>query len=241
MINNIFQEKRPGFVSHSASSRLIKQQQGMRDTIGFLLYDIAPGALHVTEALKKWPGSAEPNETGFNIAESTPLPFYERLAEDAERSRRFGGGMRYMTQGSLYDIRHLINGYDWATIDRNGSTFVDLGGSHGQVCQALAGATSNLKFVVQDLEGTVKAGAEILPAELKGRIAFQAHDFFRKQPVQGAEVYFFRFILHNWADKYAIQILRNLLPAMKPGSRIIIYEFLPDTVADVAWTSKQKR
>lgn len=241
IINRFFQEKTPGFVSHSAASLLLKQSEGMQDTVGFLLDDIAPGSVHVLEAMQKWPQSSEPTETGFNIAEQTSDSFYQRLARESERSRRFGGGMRFMTQGSLYDIKHLINGYDWNALDFPGARVVDVGGGHGGVSQALARATKHVKFVVQDLEGTVAEGAKLLPSELKGRVEFVSHDFFTEQPTKHAEVYFFRFILHNWADKYAARILESLIPAMKHGSRVIIYEFLPDEVANTSWTQKQKR
>jgi len=49
-----------------------------------------------------------------------------------------------------------------------------------------------------------------------------AYDFLTEQPVSGAAVYFFRWIFHNWSDKYCIQILRNHIPALKPGAKIII-------------------
>ena len=241
IINRFFQEKSPGFVSHSAASLLLKQSEGMQDTVGFLLNDIAPSSIHVIEAMQRWPHSGEPTETGFNIAEQTSDPFYQHLARDAERSRRFGGGMRFMTQGSLYDIKHLIDGYDWGALDRPGGCVVDVGGGHGGVSQALARATKHLKFVVQDLEGTVAEGVKLLPPDLSGRVEFMAHDFFTQQPVQHADIYFFRFILHNWSDKYAAQILEKLIPAMKNGSRVVIYEFLPDEVANTSWTQKQKR
>ena len=29
---------------------------------------------------------------------------------------------------------------------------------------------------------------------------------------------------HNWADKYCIKILHNLVPALRPGARVIIHE-----------------
>lgn len=37
-----------------------------------------------------------------------------------------------------------------------------------------------------------------------------------EQPVRHADVYFFRAIFHNWRHKYAVEILRNLMPALKP-------------------------
>jgi hypothetical protein len=35
-------------------------------------------------------------------------------------------------------------------------------------------------------------------------------------------VYFFRWIIHNYSTPFAIQILKALLPALKPGARVII-------------------
>lgn len=94
MINGFTMEPRPGFVAHTSSSRMWKHNQGLRDTISFLMSDIGPGARFVNEAHKRWPNSVEPNQTGFNIAENTADPFYLHLAKDEERSRRFGNGMR---------------------------------------------------------------------------------------------------------------------------------------------------
>lgn len=53
-----------------------------------------------------------------------------------------------------------------------------------------------------------------------------AHEFFAEQPVQGADVYYFRCILHDWSDKYAIRILRSLIPALKVGARILLSEYV---------------
>jgi len=49
-----------------------------------------------------------------------------------------------------------------------------------------------------------------------------AHDFLTEQHVKNADIYFFRWIFHNWSDKYCIQILRNLIPALKTNARIVI-------------------
>jgi len=56
-------------------------------------------------------------------------------------------------------------------------------------------------------------------------------DFFTEQP-SVADVYYFRWIFHNWSDKYCIQILRNLIPSLRPGARIVIHErVLPDDLS----------
>ncbi|TGO70130.1 hypothetical protein BOTNAR_0003g00230 [Botryotinia narcissicola] len=57
-------------------------------------------------------------------------------------------------------------------------------------------------------------------------MTFMAHDFFTEQPVMGADVYLFRCVFHNHSDKYCIRILQHLIPALKPGARIVIAEFI---------------
>ncbi|KAL3455582.1 S-adenosyl-L-methionine-dependent methyltransferase [Aspergillus heterothallicus] len=241
MMYRVFIEPRPGYVAHSFVSRMLKTNPAALDTVGFLVEELAPAGTKVIEAEARWPDSAEPNETAYNVAFDTTDSFYHEIAKESERARRFGAAMRFMTSGTFYDIAHLIRGYDWASLDFPGSVIVDVGGGQGGVSQALAGATSHTRFVVQDLEGTALEGQRILPQHLQDRVSFMAHDFFTPQPVKHADVYFFRYILHNWADKYSVQILRNLIPALKAGSRVIIYEFLLPDDSQTEWTKKQWR
>lgn len=70
------------------------------------------------------------------------------------------------------------------------------------------------------------AGAkETLRADIQARVEFQAHDFFTEQPVK-ADVYLFRNVFHSWSDSRAIRILQALVPALKPGARIVINDYL---------------
>lgn len=87
---------------------------------------------------------------------------------------------------------------------------------------ALARKFPAINFVVQDLEPVIKEARENVPPDVAGRITFMTHDFFTPQPVSGADAYFFRWIFHNWPDKYCLKILRSLIPALKPGAKIIV-------------------
>ena len=117
-----------------------------------------------------------------------------------------------------------------------------MGGSHGFACTQLASAFPNLNFVVQDLAPVVAGGAKTVPSHLADRIGFMAHDFLNKQPVKNADVYFFRWIFHNWSDKYCIQILRNLIPALKCGARIVINDnVLPEPGVLPIWREERLR
>jgi chemotaxis methyl-accepting protein methylase len=75
--------------------------------------------------------------------------------------------------------------------------------------------------VVQDLH---TEGNEI-PEHLKERITFQDHDMLTPQPVKDADVYFWRAVLHNHPDAVVLKSLQSLIPALKPGAKIIIQDF----------------
>lgn len=190
-------------------------------------------------AMEKYPNSGEPNKTGFNCSFNTSRPFYLELEATPARAQRFGGAMRWMSREGRFSNDHLIRGYDWAPFDRTGGLMVDVGGGHGAVSVALAKATVSMKFVVQDLPKTISQGEKLLPSGLQDRVSFMAHDFFQEQPVKGADIYSMRYILHNWSDPYAARILKGIVPALKGGSKIICYEFLPVDKATTNWTEKQ--
>ena len=163
------------------------------------------------------------------------------MGKSPQRAKRFGGAMVSLTGGEGYELSYLLSNYDWAAIDAISGTLVDVGGSHGFVCTTLAAQYPHMKFVVQDLPKTVSS-APPLTAELADRVAYQAHDFYTPQPVKGADVYFFRWILHNQADKYAVKMLRQLIPALKKGARLLINDHcLREPGEESGWDEKIMR
>lgn len=116
-------------------------------------------------------------------------------------------------------IDGILRSFNWETIE-NGPV-VDVGGGHGPVSVSLAQRLPGLKFIVQDLEHVVSEGPSLIPPELTDRISFMAYDIRKQQPVSNAPVYFFRAVFHNWPDATCIEILRNQIPALRPGAKII--------------------
>lgn len=231
-VKHIFRQTSPTTICHTASSRLIASNQGVMDAIGFAIDDMAFGAAHELAALSKYPNgengaTTEQNKTGFSVAYQTSDPIYTEMAKTPDRSRRFGGALRHMTSGSAFDTSHLISGYDWASLAERGATIVDVGGGQGVVSRLLADANPGLHFVVQDLPAMIEVGEKNLPADKAETIKYQVHDFFEPQRVEG-DVFFLRWILHNWSDKYCVQILRNIVPSMtKSDAKVVVYEFMP--------------
>lgn len=117
--------------------------------------------------------------------------------DDFERGARFGLGMA----GSEVIKALTEDVYPFEQLPSQAQV-VDLGGGRGQVSVRIASKYPEMKFVVQDDEAILEAGqAEGVPENVKDRITWMPHNFFDKQPVKGADVYLFRFILHDHPDR----------------------------------------
>ncbi|KAI0789396.1 S-adenosyl-L-methionine-dependent methyltransferase [Abortiporus biennis] len=119
----------------------------------------------------------------------------------------------------------VIVDYPWAEL--GSATIVDVGGGIGGMSMDLARNYPKLKFIVQDLSEQIEQAPSIwekeLPAVLEGeRVKFMIHNFLTEQPVKNAEIYFLRYIMHDYPDDVCIKILSTLRPALGTKSRILI-------------------
>lgn len=175
------------------------------------------------------------NPQGFSLSQNSTQSIYDFVGSTPERGASFADAMAIWASRPDYAPSHAVNGYDWANLSSSfcGSgtgeqqriRVVDVGGAQGHVAVALAQQFPHLEVIVQDMDKVIE-GAEVgLPQDLQrdGRVRFMAHDLFAPQPVV-ARVFFFRWILHNWADKYCIAILRAHIPVLGSGSRVIVMD-----------------
>lgn len=171
-------------------------------------------------------------------------------SEDVERGQRFALGM--VGSEIIKPLTEDIFPFDTIPSD---AKLVDVGGGRGQVSVRIAGKKPHMTFVVQDEEAILEAGqAEGVPADVRDRIEWMPHDFFKEQPVKGADVYLFRFILHDHSDgsvlttslgqradtltqyvcvhSNCVKILSRIIDAMDPvKSRILIDDaIVPDAL-----------
>ncbi|KAI1153171.1 sterigmatocystin 8-O-methyltransferase [Nemania diffusa] len=236
MTNGLFREPVPGQLAHSATSAFLTRNPDAYAWATFMCTKSAPTALAMVDAHKRWgPETVQKNETAYNVAFETELPFFDHLSLDQAEVNRFAAYMRNVTSSEGVNVKHLVTGYDWETL--GDSKVVDVGGSTGGAAIALARAYPRLNFVVQDLDANAQRGSEnakSLPGKIRSRIAFQGHDFTQPQPVKDADIYLLRMILHDWPDNEAIKILNNIIPAMeKRGSRLLIMDSVLPHPGDV--------
>lgn len=63
MANDLFSEPSPNHVAHSRSSLLLVEDSSVASWVGMFTTDLLRPIVNTVEAMKKWPGSQEPNET----------------------------------------------------------------------------------------------------------------------------------------------------------------------------------
>lgn len=240
MGNHIFTEEN-GMVRHTASSRLLATLPDLKATVSMTSAETWPAVLKVIDAINAFPECDEPNETGYSLAHEPGVTMFAHMAKHPERMDNFGKAMGFYSKNDAWNVRHLVTGYAWSQFDRPGIVLVDVGGGQGSVSKALASATKHIKFIVQDEQISSNSDSLALSDGLQGRIEFMKHDFFTEQPIKSAQIYFFRWILHDWSDKHAVRILKNLVPAMRDGTKVISFENILKDGPETKWTERHAR
>jgi hypothetical protein len=155
---------------------------------------------------------------------------FEYLSANPEKADQFSKAMEFYAKNMPgFSESFLVNGYDWKSL--RAGTLVDVGGSNGYVSKALADAFPELNIILEDLGEVIDANNFATHGEVaaNARIKYLAYDFFTPQPVI-ADAYLFRWVFLDWPDHYVVRIIRNLVPALRRGARVIVNESLsPDS------------
>ncbi|QMW48518.1 O-methyltransferase [Aspergillus flavus] len=231
--NRFFCEPELGFVAHNRASRVLLEEETLDAWVGLFCNDMWPGFVYTVEAMRRWPGSGEPNETGINVAYGHNLNWFDHTSRNDVVADRYSKSMKAHGGGVGFDVSHTVTGYPWADIGEG--TVVDCGGSGGFASMAIAEAHPKLHFVVQDQEHTITEETKAaVPQHLKPRVRLEVHDLLKPQTVV-ADVYFFRWVFHGFAEKYAIQVLRALIPVLKKGAKVVINDGVIPEPGTVPW------
>ncbi|MCJ1369595.1 hypothetical protein MMC20_000807 [Loxospora ochrophaea] len=222
--HHVFQERNVGFVAHSAASRKLVEDPHAMDGLGAMFDEAWPAFAHTVEAIEKF-SSHEPNKTGWTVARNTDQSVWEYHLSHPAVAKRLAGALSTFSNGIGLSPSFLVKGYPWSSINNGTGTVVDVGGSKGGISIAIARSAPNLHFIVQDLPVVIQGAKELVPAEVAPRIDFMEHDFLTNQPVK-ADAYLFRNVFHNWSDEHVVKILKATIPALQPGARVIVNDFL---------------
>jgi hypothetical protein len=176
----------------------------------------------VVKALEQYPeGKGELSESLFTLFFGRS--FFERKIATPETMQRFGQAMSAWSEGD--GSGHMRDGYEWGKL--GAGMVVDVGGAEGRIAVTIATKFPELTFLVEDQLPLVEQAARLIgaaPRDVRERVKSLLCDFFQPHPeeARGARAYILRYILHDWSNAYSLKILKNVVAAMAPDSRLII-------------------
>ncbi len=139
------------------------------------------------------------------------------FAANCEASKIFD---RAMSSLSNLAIKAVVEAYNFSNLE----TLVDIAGGHGRLLTAIIDANPSLHGVLFDLPHVIASAQDNEQLKAAGsRCELITGDFFVDVPA-GADAYLMKHIIHDWDDDRALQILRNIKRAMKPGGRVLLVE-----------------
>ncbi|THH16261.1 hypothetical protein EW146_g4345 [Bondarzewia mesenterica] len=182
--------------------------------------DIAVSHLYDTLIDPEYGASFDARRSSFAYGIKDDIPngtMFDWLGDHPESSERSMVGISYILGHGA-----VVKQYPWANLPQD-TTVCDVGGGTGTVSIELAKAYSNLHLTLQDLPDVLEQARQLwrkdYPVAIEEkRIEFIPFDFLRESPI--------RQIIHDWPADDCVRILRNVREAMKPGSRILIHEYI---------------
>lgn len=177
--------------------------------------------------------------------------------------RTFADLMHSVTTGrAAYDTAHGVSFYDDLTanpdlqksfdtlmaadvtdhsdlakhLDAENATVVDVGGGHGELLADLLAAVPTMRGGLLELPGTAEVAARRL-GPFGERVEVVTGSFLDKVAPTGADIYLTCSVLHNWCDDDVVRIMKNIVNAARPDSRVVVVENVARSQDDLAWSS----
>jgi 6-hydroxytryprostatin B O-methyltransferase len=122
--SNLFCEPLYNRLSHNSVSSLFLTQPGFLDWAKFLTRLSAPTAAAFASATTKWGETVEKNETAFNIAFDTELPFFDYFSQSSDLAAIFSSYMKSVQGSYGTSLKHLVTGFDWESL--GDATIIDV-------------------------------------------------------------------------------------------------------------------
>lgn len=116
MTSGFLSEPQPGKLAHSRLSLQFVCQAELRARVTFLANIELPTAGRFADATRRWGDTVQKNQTAYNVAFGTDLPFFEHLSRDEGSVDLFATYMHSQDRSESLAIRHLLDGFDWEKI-----------------------------------------------------------------------------------------------------------------------------
>ncbi|KAG2362600.1 S-adenosyl-L-methionine-dependent methyltransferase [Suillus spraguei] len=160
--------------------------------------------------------------TPFHIALNTPLLVFSWAAKNPDVFVPLADTIQVFGDMSTPSI---VADYPWEQLQT--PVIVDCGGGEGGLISSILDASIMKERRPRDIEN--------------GVLKVEAYDFFQPQLRIGNEYSFIlRHVIHDWPDKEATMILRNVARALGPKSKILIVDMIAVPNVDSTATTSIK-
>jgi len=186
---------------------------------------LRPSAIRAGEDL--WRTTAalyEAVRTGITPHDSVHgMPFFERLGARGKEAE-FAARMSSSTAG----LADAIAAHESLA---NAQTLVDAGGGNGALLVSILERRPNLRGILLESEAMIAAARPLIEqTNVRDRCELIAGDFF--QSVPRGDVVLLSWVLHDWDDEQARQILRTCRAAGAP-TLLIVEVLMPDRAEQI--------
>ena len=114
MTYNVFREPELGFIAHTEASKLLPS---LSPLLSYQLEICLPSTIKLLESLKEFQDhDSAQRRSPFQIAHSTSDTWWSYAEKFPTWTQIYGRYMALIISGGAHDVRHVINGYDWAEL-----------------------------------------------------------------------------------------------------------------------------
>jgi hypothetical protein len=125
----------------------------------------------------------------------------------------------YQAQNTATHSEAIAAAYDFSAA----KTIVDVGAGEGALVASILRRYQTPRALLFDLDHVVAHARTKLDGATSSRCAFVAGDFFKAVP-PGGDLYILKYILHDWDDHRATQILTTCRQAMAGKGKLLVVE-----------------
>jgi O-methyltransferase domain/Dimerisation domain len=161
--------------------------------------------------------SVETGKTAMEKSFGTPL--FDYLAQHPELASQFSEAMVGI-HGA--EPAAVAAAYDFSALQ----VIVDVGGATGNMLAHILTRYPQCRGVLFDCPHVVADAPTLLRSRrVESRVRIEHGDFFKSVP-EGGDAYILSHIIHDWSEEQCLTILSNCRKAMRPGSKLLLVEFV---------------
>ncbi|MET0674496.1 MAG: methyltransferase [Bradyrhizobium sp.] len=157
-------------------------------------------------------------QTGENAFQNLHgMDVWQYRAGNPEASAIFNRAMTNMSRGGTEAV---LSAYDFSGFRH----IVDVGGGQGAMLAAILSACPNARGTLFDQSKVVEGAEKILHEQgVMSRCDIVGGSFFDSVPA-GGDAYLMRYVIHDWEDDEAINILTVCRRAMQGSAKLLLVE-----------------